>query len=175
MKKRVVILWLISAAFFGLAVWTVSLQVEHIFAALHRTSAFWVPLCMTVSFGCAAAALFFRRRMRREQGKKGIVPTVFGVLFLILAAAEGYVAVRMSSMKPDFCTLRHYESSPDGQHSVYRVERSDLLGNSCYDYYQQVGTFDWERVFDADLGTAPKIEWGPDGLTYRGLYHPYQP
>ena len=175
MKKRILILLGFTVLFAVLAAFAVPQPTGHIFAALHLTHVFWIPVFLMLSEGCAAAALFLLRRLRREAGRKGTAALVFGIMFLAAAAAEGYIALSRYSMKSASCTLRHYESSPDGQHSVYRVERSDLLGNTCCDYYQQIGTFRWAYVFDADIGAAPQIEWCADGLTYREHFHPYQP
>lgn len=175
MKLRVIILWLISAAFLGLALWAVSYPYGYLFAALHRTSEFWVPLWLLISCGCAAGALFTRRKMRRGQGKKGTVPTVFGVLFLVLAVAEGYVTVSQLSLKPEFSTLTQAAAAPDGKHSLWRVKHSDMLGNTCYNYYQQVSTFRWAYAFDDDSDEVPEITWGDTGFLCCGKSCLYQP
>lgn len=165
MKKRVIILWAAAIVFFGLVLWVLQSPYGYLFAALHKTSAFWIPIWLLIACGCAAAALFIRRKMRRDAGKKGIVPTVFGVICIVLAVAEGYVVMQQTSLKPEYSTLRLAAESPDGQHSVWRVKHSDIFGNTCYNYYQQVGTFRWAYAFDDDREELPQITWGETGLT----------
>ena len=165
MKKRVIILWAAAIVFFGLMLWVLQSPYGYLFAALHKTSAFWIPIWLLIACGCAAAALFIRRKMRRDAGKKGIVPLIFGIFFLILTVAEGYVTVANVSLKSEFNTLCPAGESPDGQHSVWRVKHSDIFGNTCYNYYQQVGTFRWAYAFDDDREEIPQITWGETGLT----------
>ena len=168
MKKQVaeiILLWAVAAAMFGLTFWARSFPYAHIFAALGKTQSFWIPLWLLIGCGCGAAALLIRRKMRRDAGKKGIVPTVFGVIFIVFAVTEGYVVMQQTSLKPEFSTLRLAAESPDGQHSLWRVKNADLLGNQRYDYYQQTGTFDWALVCDDDREEVPPVEWGETALT----------
>ena len=137
------------------------------------TEQLWIPVLLLTASAAGAAALFLLRRIRREQGKKGIVPLVFALLLTALTAAEGYVLAGRSS---EFYTMQRAYTAPDGQHWISRVTRADFFGNTCYVYYQPADGLQWQMLFDADRGDdlSWQLAWGADGLTFRGQFYPYR-
>ncbi len=141
------------------------------YAVLKLTQDFWLPIILLVMMLSAAALFLSLRASAKKSGRKGGFSAFMAILFAAGAAYFAYcTADRIRSRE----TYRFAEiRSPDGLHSVWRTERSDVLGNSCYVYYRQENPVTYTYLFDSDKGTVPQINWQAAGLEYQGQFFSY--
>ena len=62
--------------------------------------------------------------------------------------------------------------SPDGEHYIVRVETSDLLGHTKYNFYVKKNGVKYRYIFDDD-DPDPTLEWNDDGVRHRESFYEY--
>ena len=141
------------------------------YAVLGLTDDFWTPIILLLILLSAMTLFLTFRAAVKKGGKKGGFQTAMAVLFALGAVFFAYSTVDrvMHREKYQFVEIQ----SPDGLHSVWRTERTDLLGNSCYVFYRQENMITYTYLFDSDRGEPPQINWQDSGLEYRGEFFSY--
>ncbi|MBR6106963.1 MAG: hypothetical protein IKQ39_03050 [Oscillospiraceae bacterium] len=140
------------------------------YAVLRLTQDFWIPVILLVMTLSAMALFLTMRTAAKKGGKKGIFPAIIAVLFALGAVFFGYHTV--------YC-INHIEAyrfeelqSPEGLHAIWRTERTDWFGNTCYEFYQQDNAVMYTYLFDWDR-EVPNIDWQASGLEFREQFFAY--
>ncbi|MBP3747760.1 MAG: hypothetical protein J6I47_09945 [Ruminococcus sp.] len=133
---------------------------DHIRCAL----AFVTWVCVTILL-----VMFLKKKPEENAPAKkgGAVIAVFAALFdagLTFVLANLLIFARFA--KPERI------KSPDGEHYIVRVETSDLLGHTKYNFYVKKSGVKYRYIFDDD-DPDPTLEWNDDGVRHRESFYEY--
>ncbi len=131
---------------------------------------FWVPALGALLCILLGGAALSRSGRRKKAGKKARLSGFASGLLIVLAAVQAGITVFRLLRRPDYCML-HRLLSPDGQHSIYRCSKRDILGNSTYMFVVRQNLFFGRQLFDTDE-LLPQFQWKEGVLTFRGSDYP---
>lgn len=164
--------WLIFALSVLGAFAILSMPYYRHFALLNLLEGYWMLLLFFVALLMLVLLNVRRFLLARKAGKKGVLPVIGAVLFLVMSAVPGMYALR--PLHTEYHLEQTGYRSPDGKHILYRSTHTDFIYGTDYYVYGMYGSgLRYKELFDDDSDEEPDIEWGEDALTYSGNPYPY--
>lgn len=116
-----------------------------------------------------SVAGYITTKIRKIEFAAKIILAICSVIIIVSAVLVGVVMI----CKANESYLSAGIVSNDGNYTLYKKIRINLMNQKAVDYYKKSGFMTYDYVFDCDIDAVPEIIWQEEGFIYKDKFYSY--